>query len=1389
MPNYIAFIYGKIKSSQGIPQQDGAIIAGQCIAELERLNKPGNFLDKLDYFPPKLLILLVTPAYLQKNNAKQLVNGIQAAFVERCGQKIPLIGSSTSAVFFDQEIHKEGILLICLASRFITAQVGIGKNVSVDHRGSVDALARTLNLIKGEDLNPKTNRLLLTFFSTTQSAAQLLNLHASDEVHKYLAQRTLHRIPIAGGGSAAVVKDDVNISFQFLDAPNFNSKDDLIMHRDSIVAALIETGVPLGGTFSRGLEKIPVEKLRINEISSDGKMLRFDDKMVSDLFNLESDYLLFSDGSEGRDLIIGVSEPGKERTVRKADKASKGDLLTAMKPQPRMMLKMAKEAIRHTKKRTRIEQPLACLVFSCSSHFHKRELINLDLEDALKSIEKDFGGPCVGGFLDGEAGIDVMGRSQFGNWSMVGLYFGDELRDRTPLYSGFEAISEYNTKLSETSTLEDVIQQSLDLIFKTGFPGAMISIVQTNYRERFLVGKKGLGPRLGEFCKGMSISLEEFDVLSIAAKGHGPFYLSDSTTHPNFDNKQARKTSLYSQYIIPLNNTKKETIGVLQIDLGDTRSKLKLHQIEKEVMNSIGATISSGINRFLDMEEVRIGHELDVALTESLSKGDVTSGLQHFIGKVVDIFRVQWGHIRIEKNSFEGFSKKRLELVAGVGEYFEVALKERLSIPIQGDDSPTIESYQTGEPVIMNDALRNEVHRNMCDRTRGRLKEIRRRVEGFVNTPVKNQRGRAIGTINLISKLPWFFSTTHEKALKTLGERTGILVRHLLQKQESEENLKRIKFLHAISPTLEGLENVKGRSSEILSNTIEDFAKAMNAQIASLFLWNENIEKYVLQAQVGWKEGDRWLGSAKYERNEGWTGYFALEENIIRIPDLVSYGDQLPEPRGTYQTQKFGQKLSPEHNYEAIALPLRAANQSVGIFFLYRKLDVGRESGFTAVTDDDLKTAADQLTSFINALLIYRENLRQNTVQEMLQDVHNKIFLTHHNHLNDLTEDICEKLGEISGASEVAFYNIIKNAAGHKSIVKFGSPISSGASSEHQDIIITSFLLASGSPTIQRFKCDPEDRFDPRKAAIEGNIARVTIPVIQENETTNIVDIKWSLPGLSPSNFFLFHREMNLLTLGRQIGSAYKRYKLTFEWEEALRQAEQSDSVIQAMAGMVAQSIHSFGSLLRALRGMPRALKGTLRPEPSESGILQEIEHLRELVLKGERMTERPLKVAREIIEPKPRLWRLHSLIEKSILRVCEINEGKTDHVQTRNLVPKDISVYVDRNCIDEAFFNIIQNAFKVIKESKKGSFLEIRATVNENRVNIVFEDDSIGMTPDAIIKAKRGFFHAKQLKGIGVLIALILIRSQRGSFDIESEVNVGTKVLVQLPLNLRGIR
>ncbi|MGL4656196.1 MAG: ATP-binding protein [Sarcina sp.] len=113
---------------------------------------------------------------------------------------------------------------------------------------------------------------------------------------------------------------------------------------------------------------------------------------------------------------------------------------------------------------------------------------------------------------------------------------------------------------------------------------------------------------------------------------------------------------------------------------------------------------------------------------------------------------------------------------------------------------------------------------------------------------------------------------------------------------------------------------------------------------------------------------------------------------------------------------------------------------------------------------------------------------------------------------------------------------------------------------------------------------------------------------------------------------------------------------------------------------------------------------------------------------------------------------------------------------------PHDIIVDGDRDRLKQVFINIIDNSFKFTDE---GGSISITVQELENDVKLIIEDTGCGISEEDLPKVKEKFFKGKNSKsqnGIGLSICDEIIKLHKGTFDIESELGVGTKTSITIP-------
>jgi signal transduction histidine kinase len=114
-------------------------------------------------------------------------------------------------------------------------------------------------------------------------------------------------------------------------------------------------------------------------------------------------------------------------------------------------------------------------------------------------------------------------------------------------------------------------------------------------------------------------------------------------------------------------------------------------------------------------------------------------------------------------------------------------------------------------------------------------------------------------------------------------------------------------------------------------------------------------------------------------------------------------------------------------------------------------------------------------------------------------------------------------------------------------------------------------------------------------------------------------------------------------------------------------------------------------------------------------------------------------------------------------------------------------TVSISEHFLSKILTELISNAFKF---SKRGTPVEIRATVGDGTLDVLIQDQGIGMTPEHIAKVSAFMqferkLHEQQGLGLGLYIAKRLTELHGGQLGIESEPGIGTTVFVGFPLKM----
>ncbi|ANB58710.1 5TMR of 5TMR-LYT family protein [Anoxybacillus sp. B7M1] len=97
-----------------------------------------------------------------------------------------------------------------------------------------------------------------------------------------------------------------------------------------------------------------------------------------------------------------------------------------------------------------------------------------------------------------------------------------------------------------------------------------------------------------------------------------------------------------------------------------------------------------------------------------------------------------------------------------------------------------------------------------------------------------------------------------------------------------------------------------------------------------------------------------------------------------------------------------------------------------------------------------------------------------------------------------------------------------------------------------------------------------------------------------------------------------------------------------------------------------------------------------------------------------------------------------------------------------------------------QCFLNLMKNS---IEAMPNGGILTVSSTVQENGIIITVQDTGIGMTKEQISRFGEPYFSTKEKgTGLGSMVAVKLIETMNGTWQIQSEVGHGTLTTIMFP-------
>ncbi len=333
---------------------------------------------------------------------------------------------------------------------------------------------------------------------------------------------------------------------------------------------------------------------------------------------------------------------------------------------------------------------------------------------------------------------------------------------------------------------------------------------------------------------------------------------------------------------------------------------------------------------------------------------------------------------------------------------------------------------------------------------------------------------------------------------------------------------------------------------------------------------------------------------------------------------------------------------------------------------------------------------------------------------------------------------------------------------------------------------LSGYVIKSGKPVVLN-DVQKDSRFSPRFDEQTGfkTISLICAPLVIKGRTIGALQVI-NKKGGHP---FTDEDLELLIALAQQIAVALDNAKLYQRLEKKFKLTEQELKVTQqrlirserlaAMAHLVQGVAHEIRNPIMSIGGFAARIKSSLGKDDKYQKyldiILQESTRLEKLVQEVKELAE----MQDVYLEPTD----INSLLKESLDAFSSFLARKSIRLKTD--IPEDLpELNVDRAQIIRAIKNILQNSIEALPG---GGSVIVRAKERNACIRVVIEDTGTGIDRDTLEFVHDPFYSSKTTgSGLGLTMVYQILKNHQGDIEIKSRNGKGTKVTLDIPINLK---
>ena len=282
-----------------------------------------------------------------------------------------------------------------------------------------------------------------------------------------------------------------------------------------------------------------------------------------------------------------------------------------------------------------------------------------------------------------------------------------------------------------------------------------------------------------------------------------------------------------------------------------------------------------------------------------------------------------------------------------------------------------------------------------------------------------------------------------------------------------------------------------------------------------------------------------------------------------------------------------------------------------------------------------------------------------------------------------------------------------------------------------------------------------------------------TLVVSRINRLSNAMN---SFPEKEPDQLLLPYGDDEIGNLSEQFSELCNRL---IGYQTELDKTRQQTLFNEKMASMGILSAGIAHEVNNPLGGMLNCVK-SMRENPEDQEMR---ERYLPLLDKGLKRIEHTMRQLLNFGRQEP--LQLRKINVGTLLSEClELLSYKLKGIQIIQNNTIETECYVDAEGLKQIFVNLGLNAIQAMPD---GGTLNIHSEMNGQQLQFTFEDTGTGIAKDILSHIFDPFFTTKDVgigTGLGLSVTYSLIGKMKGSVDVETEMGVGTKFIVMIPVH-----